>query len=317
MNKTLASILASLALFLPISNFNKAEACTGARQMAIGDAGVAACNDSHAVYWDQAELPNLKQPEVCYTKQFGDTDNARYDDVFCATYPLNERVGMGIQLMNGSKGNLKQDGWNEKESWAKIGAGYTLNKSTNSWSYSIGGAITEKNIKLANLDENNQKSQREKSGLEYEASFLAEKKDVLKKGDDLRLGILARNQFGIDGDETGRNLAVRPAAAYSVPNRLGDFTLASEFYEADELAGLDKMLGQKGAGRQYAKPRIGIEQEIGTEDKNIALRAGWDGAGDEGKGTFTAGFGVKYKNLGLNVAYTDNNVGWLEVGIKF
>ena len=316
MKKKLASIFASLALLLPMAS-NQVQACTGARQLAMGDAGVAACNDSHAVYWNQAELPNLKQPEVSYTKQFGDTDNARYDDVLSFASPITDKLGVGVQLMNGSKGNLKQDGWNEKESWVKLGAGYKFNKETNSWVYSIGGALTEKDIRLTNLDKNNQKSQREKTGLEYETSLLAEKKDVLIKGDDLRVGVLAREQFGIDGDENGRNLAVRPALAYAIPNSLGNFTLASELYEADELAGLDKMLGQKGAGREYAKPRIGVEQRLGREDKNLALRAGWDGAGDEGKGRLTFGLGATYKNTTLNVAYTDDNVGWVEVGVKF
>lgn len=316
MKKTLASILASLALLLPLQN-NQAQACTGARQLAMGDAGVATCNDAHAVYWNQAELPNIKHPEISYTKQFGELDEARYDDVVSFVSPITKRIGMGVQLMNGSKGNLEKDKYNEKESWIKFGAGYTLNDNTNSWIYSIGGALTEKNINITNLDENNQKSQREKSGLEYEASFLAGRKNVLVKGDDLRVGILAREQFGIDGDETGRNLAVRPAISYTLNDGLGNLTLASELYEADELMSLDKMLGQKGAGKEYAKPRIGLEQKIGTEDKNIALRVGRDGAANEGNGCFTYGLGVTYKNVTLGVAYTENKVGWAEVGIKF
>ena len=49
----------------------------------------------------------------------------------------------------------------------------------------------------------------------------------------------------------------------------------------------------------------------------MALRAGYDGAGGDGKGVFTAGAGLKYKNLGLDIAITDKDVGWVGVSYRF
>jgi len=292
---------------LAFSSLKPVQACTGARQVAMGDAGVAACNGSHSIYWNQSAMALEKEVEVSYTKQFGKVDEARYDNVISIVYPVNERIGAGIQLMNGSKGNLKEKGYLADESWIKLGLGYLLKDGKeDSWTYAIGGALTEKKINYTMLEQNDHENQREKSGLEYEASFLAERKNAFEQGDKLRFGLLAREQFGIDNE----NLAVRPGVAYTIPNKLGNLTTSVEFYEIDELL-------KEEIGRKYAKPRIGAEQTIGKEDKNFALRAGWDGAGDEGKGTLTAGLGVKYKNLGLDVAYTDKNVGWVEFSVKF
>jgi len=293
--------LATAMLFSP---FNTSKACTGARQNAMGDAGVANCDNSHAIYWNQANLSKMERPEISYTKQFGELDEARYDDVVSFVSPITKRLGIGVQLMNGSKGSLEEKGWNDKESWIKAGLGYLLKDGGNdSWSYAIGGALTQKTIKNTNLNQDNQEIKREKEGLQYEASVSAKRKNLFAEGDNLSLGILARQQIGIERD----NLAVRPGASYTIPNNLGDLTTSFEFYEIDELF-------REEIGKDYAKPRLGLEQTLGD---NFALRAGYDGAGGEGKGVFTGGAGLKYKNFGLDIAFTDKNVGWVELSWKF
>lgn len=302
LTKRFAPLLLAIAMLF--SPCNASKACTGARQNAMGNAGVASCNNSHAIYWNQANLSNIEKPEVSYTKQIGDLDEARYDDVISFVSPITKRLGVGIQLISGSKGNLKEDGWNNKDKWIKAGLGYLLKDGQDDkWSYAIGGALTQKTIENTQINQNNQENTRKKEGMQYEGSALAKRKNLFRKNDELNIGILARQQIGIEKN----NLAVRPGIAYTIPNRLGDLTTSFEFYEIDELL-------REEIGKEYAKPRLGLEQTIG---ETLAFRAGYDGAGREGKGVFTAGAGMRYKNFGLDIAFTDKNVGWVEVSWRF
>lgn len=294
-----ASILATSI----VAPMQKAQACTGARQVAMGDAGVAACDNSHAVYWNQARLPLLEKSEVSYTQQFGDVEKARYDNIVSFAAPISKRFGAGIQYMDSSKGDLKKDGWNDKESGIKLGAGYLLTAGkSNSWTHAVGASLTSKNIKSTTKRSNEEIKTRQKTVLNPDLSYLAEKRNLLTENDKLSIGVLARHLSGIYGN----TLTVRPGAGYSFDNKLGTLTFSFEGYDFNDL---------KNGENDFFGKRFGLEQKVGSKEKNVALRAGYESADD--KDIFMAGIGLKYKNLGLDVAFTDRNVGWFEISYRF
>ncbi len=301
MKKIVGLLFTALALaVLPASK--KAEACTGARQIGMGSAGVASCEDSHAVYWNQARLPLLDEAEVSYTQQIGEKENARYDNVLSLTSPINERLGVGVQYVMSSKGTLNRDKWKEDFDWIKFALGYILKdgrtNSPSSWTHSIGGAITPKIIEFRER-KNGQETLYKESIVFYDISCLAEKTDMWINEDKLSLGILIRTgRIAEEDEEDAFRLAIRPGACYRLPNRFGDFTISAEYY------------GVKGA----AGPRFGIEQVIGNEKRNISLRAGYE---DVSNSAFMAGLGIKHKNLGANIVWTDKKVGWIEIFKRF
>ncbi len=290
----------SVGLIALLSHATMAPACTGAKQMAMGWAGITTSDNTHAIYWNQAMMHYLKYLRVSYTQLIGDTESIRYDDIFSAVVPVSNKLTLGLQAMN-SRQSLT-DIVDEDITWAKFAGGLKLNSK-----FSVGCAITPKytNDKRGDVE-------RDDFLFDYEVSGLFEEDNLLIKGDELRLGFLMKFWSGLDGEAFN----LRPGASYTVDDKIGELTIAANYYSAlhpfAAATGLKiPVIGGPGI-------RIGMEQKISVYDLgDLYLRFGLDDSGMGG--AFAYGFGYTDGERTVNVAFKNNNgikYGLLEVEVN-
>lgn len=294
----------STALIALLLHTSVNQACTGAKQMAMGHAGITISDDANSTYWNQAKIPFLKRPALTFTKLVGNCESYRYDNTLSFATPLLGRLGLGLQLMNSSQDikDLSFEGrkyiikegadYNETMNWLKIAAGFKINDN-----FSVGGAITPKRIHETSDDK-----KRQGRFLDYELSGLFQKSNLLTDDDRLRLGVLARTWSTLHV----KALNLRPGISYTINNKLGDLTLASSYYSA--LAPFAKYLNFIVVGSPGI--RAGIEQKVG----NFALRAGMDNAGN--RKVLTCGLGYTNEDKSLSVAMK-KDYGFLEATLTY
>jgi hypothetical protein len=303
--KTLGTLLVSAMALAPMKSL---DACTGTKQMAMGGAGITISDNSHATYWNQANLANLENGEASYTTAVHGEKGTGYDDVFTAAMPIGERAGIGIHINNSEK--ERESGIIENTRWIKFAAGYKLKESKDGWNHSIGGAITPKLMSQTRTEKSNIAEISEQTKMNYEVSYLGTKDNVFSEGDTLRVGALLRR------NETLKDVIwnFRPGISYTKSNKLGDLTLATSYYGMDSLLGLEDKNSAHGL-------RLGIEQKLGDK---IALRAGTEKYNVKGKNErmYSAGVGFDGKKFKVGVSGTfskelDKPYVLAEVGFKF
>jgi hypothetical protein len=305
MGKTLGTLLVSAMALAPIKSL---EACTGTKQIAMGGAGITIADNSHATYWNQANLANLENGEASYTTAVHGEKGTGYDNVFTAAMPIGERAGIGIHINNSEK--ERDSGMIENTKWIKFAAGYKLNNSENGWNHAVGGAITPKLMSQTRTEESNATEIPEQNKMNYEVSYIGTKDNVFSEGDTLRVGTLLRR------NETLSDVLwnLRPGVSYTKSNKLGDLTLATSYYGMDGLLGLEDKSSIHGL-------RLGIEQKLGDK---VALRAGTEKYNAKWKNErmYSAGVGFDGKKFKVGISGTfskdlDKPYVLAEVGVKF
>lgn len=305
MNKTLTSLIAAVIIVLPNLNYNKAEACTGAKQSAMGDTGITIADNANAVYWNQGMIPFLEKPEVSFVKRFGDDDKFRYDDVVNFSTPIGKNYGTGIQYINSDSSITNEYGKRtEKWQWVKLSAGVGMENGYK-WKIGIGMAVTPKIME--DKTEYNPKyadgktEEKKKNGIDIEASMIAKKQDIIIKGDTFRTGALLRS---FDSTEGRGSEGLRPEVSYTLPDKLGDLTIAAGYY------GL--IFNKKNGENENQGARLGLEQKLG---KNLALRTGYTEFKD--MNDISAGIGYENNRFGLDAAWSKEGRCLAEITVKF
>jgi hypothetical protein len=273
----------------------KGEACTGTKQMGMGGTGLTTCDNSHATYWNQANLANLKNAELSYTKSFLDTKKTKYDDTISLAIPFQDS-GFGLQYTD-SKTQTQEEF--SRIQWLKIAGGVKINpEEKDSWQYAVGGAITPKIMSHSVGGRTN-----EEIKFNYEGSGIAKRQNLVVEGDEVRIGGLVRSI----GHSAGQSLDRRVGASYVLPIRLGETTIAANTYDT------------KSENSRTAGYRLGIEQKVPIGEGSLALRAGFE---DLGKKSYSIGAGYENSRLVLGVSITtsperERQYGLAEVGVKF
>lgn len=225
-------VLFSLVVFIFLG-CNSTSACTGAKQAAMGHAGVAIADNAHAVYWNQALLPLLKSAQISYTARLGGNDKYRYDHVVSAVTPI-KKFGVGLQYINSetySSGYERVDlhaSRREYWEWLIFGAGFKI-YDDHDYIFSLGTAVRPIWVHYdsqitARSDTGSYifKSGYQKLFWQHDLSLIAEKRNFFQNGDILRLACLWQ--------DIPRN--VRPGASYSFLLKRVTATLSAEIYDA-------------------------------------------------------------------------------------
>lgn len=346
-NKWLSKIGAvALAGLTLINGYSKSEACTGARQITMGGAGITICDDSHAVYWNQAMLPFLKNNEVSYTRLNDPEENHRYDNVGTVALKLNDRIGIGMQYIESdqliSKSQFVKEGDTilgtdtgegmhtskytvdhakiEHQEWVKLAIGVKVYDGEK-WKIGLGCAVTPKKTirkveRIYNLFDKskiirtfNTGNTIKSNSTDYEISFLAERKDAFRDGDLFRMGALVRDYAKLWSAKKKRRQNIRPGLSYKCPNGLGELTLATSYYNLFPESG------------EKTGARFGVEQTFSNLSsnlllKNLAVRAGHDG--HNGMETVIGGIGYKGKKFDFDFFVGGpNGESMFEFSLKF
>jgi len=261
-------------------------ACTGAKQMGMGMAGITVADNAHATYWNQALIP-LIRPEISYTYSMGDVDNYRYDKVLAAVIPIG-RFGVGYHHVESHTRSANAQ--IEDMVWNKFALGLHLFKGENV-DWAIGGAVTEiiTESYLLNITE-----PKTDSYSEVDVSSIVEKRSTVISGDKFRIGFLA--QCGSD------TLNLRPGASVVVPDKIGNLTLAISYYNFD-----NKFIDRDDGVESNDGVRFGAEQTIDLPyNTNLAIRAG-----KTHHDQFTYGLGLICNGVIVNYAHSDGvNTAW-------
>lgn len=247
----------------------------GARALAMGGAFTAVADDASAVFWNPAGLATLKRKEVQLT-HLQLFESTRYEFVSYA-HPFSKwALGLGVgQLYSG--GFVKTDGLNT-----------TLGEFSDQYtSVFAGGGIEIKPDTLY---------------FGFAAKAIDRKMDDYSgRGYGLDAGMLARLPDNIlpFGVSAGVNVQNLMAPKIKRENLTDEFPLnikagaAVELFDGGVIISGD-IENNKDLG---TRPRFGAEWTLA---RKVALRAGYD------QPAFTAGFGVKLGDFGLDYAFLNH-----------
>ncbi len=259
-----------------------AEACVGARPLAMGGAFIAVADDSSSTYWNPAGLATLERSEISATYTANNRDRYNYDEFLSYAAPAGPAgAALGLSVISEDVGTRDGTEAYRASDWLVCSFAGSLSADL-----SIGANVrhethARRSPGLAmvwgwrwGLD----------VGLLYRAS------------DEISLGLLVQD-LGLSSIhwETGSEEAVlanvRPAVAYRPDDRT---VIALDIYD------LGAFLAPAGSGRQGASAvRAGIERLVRP---NVAARLGYYGIGP-GVGAVTGGVGWEGRVWQVDYAY--------------
>ena len=286
-----------------------AEACEGARPLAMGGAFTGLADDANATYWNPAALGLMTRPEFTYTGTVYDRDAVNYDDWASFVLPLNyfsknkdSNLGtIGLSFMN----NI------DKGKYSYLYYGLDINVEVeveNRWyTLSYGREITELshileglcfgfNLRFETFEET-LKAQATIGGTTYSADLSDDDSTFaidlalydLWRWQDFSIGVLFQDinepDLTLFGETAKYKLNIRPGAAYRAFD--GKLILSCEVYDVTNNS-------------SHRNLRVGAEAQA---TDMIKLRAGgYDVTATEKTGrAITGGIGIISKKIKENI----------------
>jgi hypothetical protein len=106
----LCLIIAILAIMIVACASERAWACVGARQMAMGGTFVGIADDMSAVYWNPAGIAMLDQRGFHVTSTLSNRDTYNYDDFLVCIWPEHGDLTVGLSLIREHLGEFAESG---------------------------------------------------------------------------------------------------------------------------------------------------------------------------------------------------------------
>lgn len=259
----------------------RAEACVGARPLAMGGAFIAVADDSSATYWNPAGLVALEHRELALTYTVNNRSRYNYDEFLSYAGPGPAATAHGLSLIREHTGAREGIGAYEASDWLV----YSIAKSL-SEGISVGASVRyETYVRRASGMEPMSGS---RWGLDVALLYRATP--------ELSLGLLVQD-IGLssihwqDGREEAVRANVRPGIAYRPGART---VMALDVYD------LGACLAPPPDGQSSAFAlRAGIEQRL---TGNLAMRVGYYGI-SPGMGAITGGAGLDGRTWRVDYAY--------------
>ncbi|MEW5866239.1 MAG: hypothetical protein AB1774_05190 [Bacillota bacterium] len=258
-----------------------AEACVGARPLAMGGAFIAVADDSSAAYWNPAGLVALRHRELALTYTVNNRSRYNYDEFLSWAGPGPAATAGGLSIIKEHTGAREGSGAYEASDWLV----YSVAKSL-SGGFSVGANVRyEVHIRRAPGMES-------VSGTRWGFDVAL----LYRASTELALGLLVQD-VGLSpirwqsGREEAVRANVRPGIAYKPDART---IMALDIYDL----GACLVPPPDGQSSTFAV-RAGIERRL---TGNLAARIGYYGI-SPGMGAITGGAGWDGRTWQVDYAY--------------
>lgn len=276
-------MIAIMAIAIVPFSAERAWACVGARQMAMGGTFVGVADDISSVYWNPAGIAMLDQRGFHVTSTLSNRDTYNYDDFLACILPERGDLTVGLSLVREHLGEVAGKGRYQAGDW------YTCSVATVvAEGFSIGANLRYENYTMRRVGEDSISGSR--WGLDIGLLYHMNSK--------LSIGCLLQDAglsqlYWDDGSSERIGVNIRPGIGY----RPNPHTLI-----ALDIYGAGRQVAPWGM-EKYGTPclRAGVERWL---TPNVAARFGYYGI-DTWEGAMTCGIGLHFGKYAIDYAYLD------------